>query len=77
MKRRIVVLLRVVALMIVMVAMSVAPASAHTGSGSGEHSMTPMGMLHTIHHCIHEHPNQHILHCIHQHIHQDMSWPMV
>jgi hypothetical protein len=73
MKTRIVVLLRVVALMMVMLAMAVAPASAHTAPGSGEHSMMPMGMLHTIHHCINEHPNQHIHHCIHQHIHQDMT----
>ena len=73
MKRRIVVMLRVVALMMVMVAMAVAPALAHTAPGSGEHSMTPRGIHQTIHHCIHEHPNQHIHHCIHQHIHQDMS----
>ena len=73
MKTRIVVLLRVVALMMVMVAMAVAPASAHTLTGSGEHSMTPRGMHRAIHHCIHEHPNQHIHHCIHEHIHQDMS----
>jgi hypothetical protein len=73
MKTRIVVLLRVVALMMVMVAMAVAPASAHMAPGSGEHSMTLRGMHRTIHHCIHEHPNQHIHHCIHQHIHQEMS----
>jgi len=57
MKRRIVVLLRVVALMMVMVAMSVAPAIAHTAPGSGEHSMTPRGIHQTIH----------------EHIHQEMS----
>jgi hypothetical protein len=73
MKTRILVLLRVVALMMVMLAMAVAPVSAHTMPGSGEHSMTPRGILHTIHHCIHEHPNQTIHHCIHQHIHQDMT----
>ena len=73
MKTRIVVLLRVVALMMVMLAVAVAPASAHTVPGSDEHSMTPRGIHQTIHHCIHEHPNQHIHHCIHEHIHQDMS----
>ena len=73
MKTRIVVLFRVVALMMVMVAMAVAPVSAYTAPGSGEHSMTPKGIHHIIHHCIHEHPHQHIHHCIHQHIHQDMS----
>jgi hypothetical protein len=59
--------------MMVMVAMSVAPAIAHPGSGSGEHSMKPRGIHRTIHHCIHEHPDQHIHQCIHQHIHQEMS----
>ena len=73
MKRRIVVLLSVVALMMVMLAMSVAPAIAHMAPGSGEHSMTPRGIHQTIHHCIREHPNQHIHQCIHQHIHQEMS----
>jgi hypothetical protein len=73
MKRRILVLLRVVALMMMILAMAVAPALAHTAPGSGEHSMTPRGIHHTIHHCINEHPNQTIHHCLHQHIHQDMS----
>jgi hypothetical protein len=73
MKRHKLVLLRVVALMIVMLAMAVAPASAHMGTGSADHSMMPRGIHHTIHHCIHEHPNQHIVHCIRQHIHQEMS----
>ena len=73
MKRRILVLFRVVALMMVMLTMAVAPASAHTAPGSGDYSMTPRGIHQTIHHCINEHPNQHIHHCIHQHIHQEMS----
>jgi hypothetical protein len=51
MKTRILVLLSMVALMMVMLAMAVASAFAHTLTGSGEHSMTPKG----IHHCIHKH----------------------